>query len=316
MTVPPERDDRSALDLLGLSGASDLAPVDAPSGGAPLTRRELRELERQAEAQASPRAGGRRSAAGVAASVAPRSAPARPAPRAPKKTLGARLLSAGAMVFAAALAVGMSLPASALNRVTPEEQVMLLAEPEVETQTARADASFVEDTARDDWDVTSWAQMLKQQYGDRSFDYTVGTGPIRWPFPAPVTISSGFGDRAAPCRGCSTQHSGLDFNPGWGAAIFAIADGVVYDQQEYGGSWGSFVIIEHQIDGQTVYSGYAHMQRNSSPLRIGDEVKVGDFVGLVGATGQATGAHLHFTISIGEPQNFVDPFQFLKRYAS
>ena len=82
------------------------------------------------------------------------------------------------------------------------------------------------------------------------------------------------------------------------------------------GSWGNYVILQHVVDGQTVYSGYAHMQSGSSPMVVGQEVKVGDFVGLVGSTGQATGAHLHFTISLEEPMHYVDPFTWLKAHAS
>ena len=76
-------------------------------------------------------------------------------------------------------------------------------------------------------------------------------------------------------------------------------------------SWGNFVYIQHEIDGQTVFSGYAHMQRGSSPLVAGDVIKVGDFIGLVGATGEATGPHLHFTISIGTKTHYIDPYTWM-----
>jgi murein DD-endopeptidase MepM/ murein hydrolase activator NlpD len=333
MTVPEEREnDPLVLDILGFGTPPQLEPMAERAEpihpfsasreivSSPLTRRELREQERSVE---------------VAAPVAPRRGPspspskARSKPRrmakktarrdavrlaSEKKPLGKRLLSFGAMLFAGALAFGLTVPANAFDN-GPEEAV-LADTLSMEAQTVEVDPTLVSFSERDAWSVTSWAEMLRLRYGNRSFDYTVGTGPIRWPFPYPVPISSGFGDRAAPCRGCSTAHSGIDFNPGWGAAIFAIADGVVYEHGEGGTSWGNYVIIQHTIDGQTVFSGYAHMQSSSSPLVVGEEIKVGDFVGLVGATGQATGAHLHFTISLEEPMQYVDPYTFLKRYAS
>lgn len=324
MTVPEdnEDDDRLVLDILGFRASAPLEPAAGPPEPprAPLTRRELRDRERSVE-QSAP--------AGTGRAAASRPATSRPkARRAAKnttrrdavrvaganKSVGKRMLSFGAMLFAGALAVGLTVPANAFD--TGPDEAPLADSLALDAQTAEVDPTLASFAERDAWTVTSWAEMLRLRYGNRSFDYTVGTGPIRWPFPYAVPISSGFGDRAAPCRGCSTTHSGIDFNPGYGAAIFAIADGVVYEHSEGGSSWGNFVVIKHQIDGQTVYSGYAHMQSGSSPLAAGDEIKVGDFVGLVGATGQATGAHLHFTIAIGDPTHYVDPYTYLKRYAS
>jgi murein DD-endopeptidase MepM/ murein hydrolase activator NlpD len=108
------------------------------------------------------------------------------------------------------------------------------------------------------------------------------------------------------------HHRGLDFIPGNGAPIFAIADGVV-TASEYGGGYGQYVYIEHSIGGQTVLSVYAHMQRGSSPVQQGQTVSAGEFLGLVGNTGISTGAHLHFEIRIdGE---YANPFTWLKAKA-
>jgi Membrane proteins related to metalloendopeptidases len=334
MTVP-EDDDRSVLDILGFGAPAALPAVPARETSAelvettapvetalaPLTRRALRERERSVE-PAAPRRG---APSGSAKVRAPRRTKkntmrrdaVRTAGR--SKTIGKRLLSFGAALFAGALALGMSVPANAFvdwTSASSASKLDLAQSFAMEGQSIEVDPTLVSFSERDGWTVTSWAEMLRLRYGTRSFDYTIGAGPIRWPFPFAVPISSGFGDRAAPCRGCSTAHSGIDFTPGAGAAIFAIADGTVVDVSSGGSSWGHYVVIEHQIDGQTVYSGYAHMQSASSPLVVGEQIKVGDFVGLVGATGQATGAHLHFTIAIGERMHYVDPFTFLKQYAS
>jgi murein DD-endopeptidase MepM/ murein hydrolase activator NlpD len=342
MTVPQEREnDPLVLDLLGfgtppapgtasrhepLEGPDAMQALDAaPTAGA-LTRRELRERERAVEStdgRASEPAA-RRSA--PTSSTRTKSAKPRRAAKksnrrdavraaaAPKKSIGKRVLSFAAMLFAGALAVGMTVPANAFDFGSNDPQLAeSLALP---AQSLEVDPTLVSFSERDTWSVTSWAQMLKLRYGNRSWDYTIGTGPIRWPFPYAVPISSGFGDRAAPCRGCSTYHTGVDFVPGYGAAIFAIADGVVVEHSEGGSTWGNFVVIQHEIDGETVFSGYAHMQSASSPLAVGDVIKVGDFIGLVGATGQVSGAHLHFTISIGDRMNYVDPFTYLKLKAS
>jgi len=341
MTVPQEREnDPLVLDLLGFGTPArfdEAAPIVAPARLEPfdgpalsiepsLTRRELRERERAVESS-EPRAtepAARRSAP----SSSVRAKPAKPrraakkssrrdavrAAAAPKKSIGKRVLSFAAALFAGALAIGMTVPANAFDFGNDDPQLAeSLALP---AQTLEVDPTLVSFSERDAWSVTSWAEMLRQKYGNRSWDYTIGNGPVRWPFPYQVPISSGFGDRAAPCRGCSTVHTGVDFTPGWGAAIFAMADGVVVEHGESGTSWGNFVVIQHEIDGETVFSGYAHMQSASSPLNVGDVIKVGDFVGLVGMTGQATGAHLHFTVSIGDRMSYVDPFTYLKLKAS
>lgn len=166
--------------------------------------------------------------------------------------------------------------------------------------------------ARDSYTSISRAETLELQFAGI---YSVSwSGPVRWPFPGAAPMSSDFGWRPSPCGGCSTDHRGIDLNPGDGTPIYAIADGIVSLQQEEGGGYGNHVYIEHVINGQRVRSLYAHMQTGSSPLRSGDAVKVGDFVGLVGATGMVTGPHLHLELEVDG--QVVDPFVWLTENAS
>jgi murein DD-endopeptidase MepM/ murein hydrolase activator NlpD len=132
---------------------------------------------------------------------------------------------------------------------------------------------------------------------------------IQWPFDFGVPITDGFGYRSAPCSGCSSDHQGLDMAPGAGTPIQAIAAGVVSEVGDSPGGYGVYVMIEHQIDGQTVTSLYAHMQEGSAAMSVGEQVSVRQLVGLVGNTGASTGAHLHLGISIdGTP---TDPYSWL-----
>ncbi len=233
-----------------------------------------------------------------------------------RKVIASKLFSTGALIFAAALLVGTTVPANAFMSVD-------------DSQMAVANASFSEDNgqslnvsndisgvgaARDSFTVTSYAEMLRQKYGNVSYNYTVTNGAVRWPFPFAVPISSGFGDRVAPCRSCSSQHMGLDFTPGEGSPIYAIADGVVSHAEISRWGYGNWVTIDHVINGQKVQTLYAHMQMNSSALLVGDTIKVGDFIGLVGSTGASTGAHLHFEVRLDEVQ--VDPFAWLRANAT
>ena len=279
--------------------------VSTSSSDQPLTRRQLKELERLS----------------VPTSESPLTLEQRPtpvAPPTPKPSLGKRILSWGTMIATPLLFIGVSLPVNIFYGqadVTPAVAGALGDDEAVTAQsfTVAGSQSAQVGIQRQSWSVTSYAEVLKARYGSRSFSYsTTGTGSIRWPFPTAVPISSGFGDRVAPCRYCSSDHRGVDFVPGNGAPIFAIADGVV-TASEFGGGYGQYVYLEHDINGRSVLTVYAHMQRNSSPLRVGDVVQVGDFIGLVGNTGISTGPHLHFEVRIeGE---YVDPFAWLKENA-
>lgn len=275
--------------------------------GAPLTRRQLRELESQGKTARPP--------VPVAPTPAPeytRTIVVRRAPVKRKRTVASTLLSMGAMLFAGALLVGVSIPANAFMTEGAEDPANQKA---LEGQSVAVSAeTAATDTARTNYTVTSYAEILRARYGNRSFSYSVGRGPVQWPFPYAVPVSDGYGERIAPCRGCSSFHKGTDFTPGAGTAVYAIAAGTVTYTEVSDRGMGNNVIISHVINGVRVQSLYAHMQMNSSPLQVGDVVAVGDFVGLVGETGTAIGAHLHLEIHVaGNP---VDPFAWLKANAA
>ncbi|MEN2742887.1 M23 family metallopeptidase [Microbacterium sp. X-17] len=141
-------------------------------------------------------------------------------------------------------------------------------------------------------------------------------GAIQWPFPVGVPITSGFGPRAAPTEGASTNHLGVDFAPGDGVPIQIIADGVVREvvTGDRGGC-GVNVTIDHQIDGRLVSSKYCHMRTGSVQVVKGQQVRVADIVGRVGNTGVSTGPHLHFEIRLDGTKP-VDPVAWLKANAS
>ena len=232
-------------------------------------------------------------------------------PRQPKATLGARLFPAFAMLFAGALLVGVSVPANAF--IEPEQLGLMTSSiaSDVESQTIEVSAESKASTIKRDLPtVTSYASLLAERYGSISYTYEAKSGAVRWPFAYAVPISDGYGTRVAPCRGCSTQHRGVDFTPGDGTPISAIAKGTVVFTEVTNGGIGNQVQIEHSINGQKVTSVYAGMQMNSSPLKVGDVVAVGDFVGLVGMTGVATGPHLHFELLLDGVHT--DPFAWLK----
>jgi len=73
------------------------------------------------------------------------------------------------------------------------------------------------------------------------------------------------------------------------------------------------VIVGH-YQGHEVKAIYEHMQAGSSPLVVGQKVKAGEFVGLVGATGETTAAHLHLELDVDG--RLIDPVPWLEANAS
>lgn len=131
-------------------------------------------------------------------------------------------------------------------------------------------------------------------------------------------VSSDYGWRTPPCRGCSADHQGIDFVPGFGKPIFAVADGMVIDMGNNGG-YGNFVRLKHLIGNsegviEEWETLYAHMKDDSFPegMMIGSVVKSGDTIGAVGNTGMSTGPHLHFELFINGEN--VDPLPLLGTY--
>ncbi len=135
---------------------------------------------------------------------------------------------------------------------------------------------------------------------------------VQWPVPASAPISSGFGLRE--CDGCSTDHTGTDFNPGAGYPIQAISAGIVTEAGWDSTGYGNRVVVQHVIDGTVVSSLYAHLQDDSIAVSIGDTVARGQLLGLVGSTGQSTGAHLHLSIIVGG--EMIDPYPWLVEHVN
>ena len=233
-----------------------------------------------------------------------------------KRMLVSKLMTIGAMLGVGAMLVATSLPANAFYDADAVLSAAAVgAVEQAGVQSLRIDtAAPAPGVSRDAYTVSSLAEKLRIKYGARSYSYVNNpNGSIQWPFAVSVPISSGFGDRVAPCFGCSSFHEGTDFTPGAGAVIQSIADGVV-SATSVTGAYGNHVIVDHMIDGQLVQSLYAHMQYGSIRVAVGQHITVGTEIGQVGSTGSSTGAHLHLEIHVnGIP---VDPFVWLKAHAN
>jgi murein DD-endopeptidase MepM/ murein hydrolase activator NlpD len=105
-------------------------------------------------------------------------------------------------------------------------------------------------------------------------------------------ITSGFGMRKHPLLGFSMMHKGVDFGAPPGTPIFAAGDGTIVKIGGYG-SYGNYVQVRHN---NRLSTAYAHLSRFGGGLSTGSRVRQGQVIGYVGATGQATGPHLHFEV--------------------
>jgi len=127
--------------------------------------------------------------------------------------------------------------------------------------------------------------------------------PFAYASPIPGSRSSGFGYRMHPIADTVKFHYGTDIAANQGDDIYAFADGTVRTAGE-SDSYGLYLIIDHS-------GGYSTLYAHCSRLYVaaGDAVSLGDKIALVGATGQATGPHLHFELRAGE--DFLNPDYYI-----
>ena len=118
-------------------------------------------------------------------------------------------------------------------------------------------------------------------------------------------ISSYFGERADPFDGREAFHKGVDFAGVPGSNVTAVAAGIVTWAGERSG-YGKLVEINH---GDGFVTRYAHNERTL--VNVGETVKRGEPVALMGSTGHSTGPHVHFEVLRNGRQ--VDPLSFVGR---
>lgn len=102
-------------------------------------------------------------------------------------------------------------------------------------------------------------------------------------------------------------HAGTDFAAPSGTPIKALADGIVKKIAYQAGGAGNYIVLQHPDGTMTTYM---HLKYKPS-LKIGEHVYAGQVIGQVGATGDATGPHLHLEVSINGKK--VDPYAYLNQ---
>jgi murein DD-endopeptidase MepM/ murein hydrolase activator NlpD len=112
--------------------------------------------------------------------------------------------------------------------------------------------------------------------------------PSMWPSYGWLTSTMGM--RTDPVTGEQDFHSGLDIAGERGQPVYSTAAGTV-TSAGYAGGYGNLVVVNHGFGLET---RYGHLLNYS--VNVGDRVKRGDQIGHVGATGRATGYHLHYEV--------------------
>ena len=178
--------------------------------------------------------------------------------------------------------------------------------PQIRTRSAQYVSYYVEDAAVDaqaeetlepDETPAAVAAFLERQAAFRAYelpenvDYAYTALPFDYALPVAGRQSSGFGFRLHPILQTVRFHYGTDVAANAGESVAAFADGTVAFAG-YDDSFGWHLKIDH---GDGWVSHYCHCSKLL--VKAGETVCKGDAVALVGATGLATGPHLHFELS-------------------
>jgi murein DD-endopeptidase MepM/ murein hydrolase activator NlpD len=181
----------------------------------------------------------------------------------------ATAVAACAPVYSSSVAPGVALPGAAAARTSPEPRSLPDAPEHEATRPGAVRSAGVLNPA-----------------------LVVALESLVWPLAADGTglLSSRYGDRVHPRSGEERFHSGLDLRARGGTPVYAAANGTV-SLSGASGAYGNVVLLDHGGGLQTLY---AHHERNL--VEVGDAVRRGQPIALVGHTGNATGDHLHFEV--------------------
>ncbi len=140
-------------------------------------------------------------------------------------------------------------------------------------------------------------------------------------------VTSPFGWRTHPTSGGKKHHNGVDLVGPVGGPIQSFTRGRVIfagpsKRKKADGSVGGFgyhVQVRSKINGKYVVATYAHMRKGSIQVKVGDIVTHESILGRQGTTGDSTGEHLHFEITLGKSyrwtadgSGYADPLEFIK----
>jgi murein DD-endopeptidase MepM/ murein hydrolase activator NlpD len=146
-----------------------------------------------------------------------------------------------------------------------------------------------------------WAEQKRQKKARRHYSNSKVDVELLQPVEGIMTGS--FGRRRIFNGEARRPHSGMDIAADQGIPVIAPADGKVIELGDFFFS-GNLVYVDH---GQGMISLFAHLSEIN--VTLGQQIKKGDIIGKVGATGRVTGPHLHWSLGLND--TWVDPALFL-----
>ncbi len=140
---------------------------------------------------------------------------------------------------------------------------------------------------------------------DRNFSrrWHLNSRPSMWPVDG--RLMSSYGQRNDPFSGEGAIHTGVDISAPTGTVAHATADGVVEFASRFAG-YGRLVIVNH---GNGFETYYAHLARFD--VMPGQEIRKGESIGAVGASGRVTAPHLHYEVRVRHAP--VNPYKYLAK---
>ncbi len=146
--------------------------------------------------------------------------------------------------------------------------------------------------------------VKKYLYGDTSSETNTSTttsSEFQWPMKN-YTVAQGFNKYNSYMANNygRAYHCGIDIVSSSNTNIYATADGIVkYRGGSKDGANGYHIVIQHNLNGEIIYSSYSHLSDYSSCPAVGKTVSKDTKIGVMGNTGRSSGAHLHFAIYKG-----------------
>jgi murein DD-endopeptidase MepM/ murein hydrolase activator NlpD len=132
--------------------------------------------------------------------------------------------------------------------------------------------------------------------------YNISYTPLGLPYRGPITSS--FGKRENPFGGDNEEiHKGLDIKGPMGGEVKAMAKGEVEFAGQKSG-FGNCIVLKHGNGFETLYG---HLSKIL--VKVGDQIDIGERIGLIGSTGRSTGPHLHYEVHRYGKK--IDPESFL-----